>query len=275
MSFIRRCVALAVGATLAASVVGVISAGALPATGSPLRILVTNDDGVSADGIDALVQGLAGVPDVEVTVIAPAEDKSGTGIQTTRGRLTATPTTTKGGSPALAVDGFPADTVIYALKHLEQKPDLVMSGINAGANLGAITFGSGTVGAAKMAGRRGIPAVALSQGDEDAPPDYASGVEAALTWLDEHRAALSSPGDTDRVLVENVNIPTCTAGAIRGTLRTKTARTAKGAHGAVSDCASTSSVMPKDDITAFTEGYISVAPVPDPKRRPTRSRLRP
>jgi 5'-nucleotidase len=234
-------------------------------TASPLRILVTNDDGVGSEGIDALVQGLRGVADVEITVVAPLEDMSGTGRQISRGRVTATATTTQSGFPATAVDGFPADTVIYAVKRLDLKPDLVMSGINAGANLGAISYGSGTVGAAMEAGLLGIPSVAFSQGDSDASADYASGAVAALTWLEQHRDSIAARRIDSFAIIESVNIPTCTSGVIRGTIRTKLATTAKGALDAVSDCASTLPVRGRSDITAFARGFITVAWVPNPR----------
>jgi 5'-nucleotidase len=264
-SFGRRAATAAL-ALAASTTVAVATAGAAPAANAPLRILVTNDDGVGADGINALVQALRGVEGVQVTVIAPADDKSGTGATTTKGPLTATPTTTKSGFPATAVQGFPADTVIYALQHLDQKPDLVMSGINAGANLGAIINGSGTFGAAKTAAQRGLPAVAMSQGDTDVTPDYTSGAAAALAWLAQHRSALTpKAGRKAPVVLDNVNIPTCATGTIRGTVHTRNAPTAAGAIGAVSNCASTLT-RPKNDIVAFTNGFISVAKVPVSKR---------
>ena len=75
----------------------------LPAT---LHILVTNDDGVGAPGIDAVVQALSALPATEVTVVAPATNQSGTGGQTTPGPLTVTDATTASGYPAKAVAGF-------------------------------------------------------------------------------------------------------------------------------------------------------------------------
>ena len=260
----RQLVALAGGVALSLTIVVPAGAGPDPATSEPLHILVTNDDGVSSDGIDALVQGLLGVAGVEVTVIAPLEDMSGTGAQTTSGALRATPTTTKSGYPATAIDGFPADTVKYAVKHLATLPDLVMSGINAGSNRGAITYGSGTVGAVLQARKRGIPAVALSQGDEGVPADYPVGVKAAVAWLDEHRAALASRRAGDPLIIESVNIPTCITGEIRGTRRTKIAKFA--VRDDTSDCESTEVVKGRNDIAAFLLGYITVSPVPKSKR---------
>ena len=93
-------------------------------------------------------------PATEVTVVAPATNQSGTGGQTTPGPLTVTDATTASGYPAKAVAGFPADTVIWALDQggVTQKPDLVVSGINFGQNLGPAVAISGTVGAAEAGG---------------------------------------------------------------------------------------------------------------------------
>lgn len=264
---VRRLAAIALGATLAASlVVGVPSAGAAPKKQPPLRILVTNDDGVTSDGIDALVQALEGVKGVKITVIAPTDNQSGKGSTTTGGSLTATPTTTKSGVKAVAVAGTPADSIIYALEQggLKQQPNLVMSGVNQGQNLGTITDISGTVGAAKTAAARGVPAVAFSQGLAGAnPPDFPSGAKAALAWLKQHRKTLSGKkGKATAVVLESVNIPTCTTGAIRGTLDTTIA---PNADNAITDQNCTSTLAsPTNDIEAFNNGYITVTKVPVP-----------
>ena len=82
----------------------------------PLRILVSNDDGFDALGIDAVVEALRALPGVTVTVVAPATNQSGTGEQITDGPLTATSEQTLSGYPATAVQGFPADSIIYAIQ---------------------------------------------------------------------------------------------------------------------------------------------------------------
>ncbi len=71
-------------------------------------------------------------------VIAPATNQRGTGSHTTPGTLTASPQKTASGYPATAVDGFPADTIAYAMSNFRLRPDLVVSGINFGQNLGPI-----------------------------------------------------------------------------------------------------------------------------------------
>jgi 5'-nucleotidase len=220
---------------------------------TPLRILVTNDDGVGAPGIDAVVEALRSLPDTEVTVVAPADNKSGSGGQTTQGTLTATDATTASGYPATAIAGFPADTVIWALDQggVPQRPHLVVSGINAGQNVGPAVQISGTVGAAEAAASRGVPALAASQGLAD-PPDYPSGVAQVLSWLGLHRAELLA-GDPP-VSVTNLNVPTCTTGVVRGVVEEPVAPDAGERNVVTVDCLSTKTDF-VDDIDAFINGY--------------------
>ncbi len=223
-----------------------------------LQVLVTNDDGVAAAGINALVEGLLGVSGVEVTVVAPAEDQSGTGGKTTTGELVATDAQTSGGYPATAIAGFPADSVNWALDGgIDVTPDVVMSGVNAGQNIGPLTELSGTVGAARAAVAKGIPALAVSQGLGD-PPDFARGVEYALDWLDQNRAALAT-GEAP-VEVVSINVPTCTTGEVRDIVDVPTA-TDEGRDLVAVDCESTLT-KPIDDVEAFTNGFASESVVP-------------
>ena len=138
------------------------------------EIVVTNDDGVAAPGIDAVVTALRAVPGVHVDVVAPAKNQSGTGGKTTSGTLTYTASKTASGYPATAVNGYPADTITVALDQLHLHPSLVVSGANLGQNLGPVTNLSGTVGAAKAAVSRGVPALAVSAG-VGSPVDYQIG----------------------------------------------------------------------------------------------------
>ena len=126
----------------------VVEAGCTTAETGPLRILLANDDGVINPAIDVLIDRLDALEgiDVEVTVVAPAEEKSGSSDKTTPGGVTYTETTTPGGNPAYAVNGFPADSVIVALDQLNLDPQLVLSGINPGQNIGPFAALSGTVG---------------------------------------------------------------------------------------------------------------------------------
>lgn len=234
---------------------------------APFQILVTNDDGVGAPGIDALVEGLREVKGVKVTVISPAENQSGSGSKTTPGTLVTTETTTTSGYPAVAVQGFPADSVIYALDQggAKKTPDVVISGINEGQNLGLLADEvSGTVGAAKAAAARGIPSLGVSQGLlPDGEPDFATGVEATLDWLAEHRKALTpKKGKTVAVILENLNIPTCPAGDVRGLFETELAPTSEGAI-TTQNCESTLD-NPTNDIEAFNNGYVTLTEIAIP-----------
>lgn len=222
----------------------------------PLDILVTNDDGVAAAGIDAVVEALRVLPGVEVTVVAPATDQSGTGDQTTPGGVTAFATTTASGYPAVAVNGFPADSVLHALRVLGENPDLVVSGINAGQNLGPVVDLSGTVGAARTAARQGVPAVAASQG-LGSPPDYPSGVAALLDWLEDYRLGRAGPPYQE---VANLNVPTCTSGTIRGTVEVPVATDLDPSPLSPSDCTSTVTAV-ADDVEGFVHGFVTLSDV--------------
>jgi 5'-nucleotidase len=224
----------------------------------PLRILVTNDDGIGAEGIDELVEGLRGLPDVEVTVVAPATNQSGSGGKVTGGTLTASDATTASGYEATAVEGFPADTIVWALDQggIESPPDLVVSGINEGQNLGPITNISGTVGAARAAATRGIPALALSQG-LGAAIDYEHAVELALEWVEEWRASESSAPE-----VESINVPTCGTGEVRELLELPVATDAgeRSVLSADVDCTVTVPA-PADDLDGFNAGHATLSVV--------------
>ncbi|WP_126425699.1 5'/3'-nucleotidase SurE [Brevibacillus marinus] len=132
-----------------------------------LRILVSNDDGINARGIRLLVETILTLPEVEVFVVAPADEKSGVGHSITyRSALSPTPHPFYGlPVQAWQVNGTPADCIKSAYHLLfadQKKPDLVLSGINVGNNLGRDVYYSGTCSAAREAVILGIPAVALS-----------------------------------------------------------------------------------------------------------------
>jgi 5'-nucleotidase len=224
----------------------------------PLEIMVTNDDGYAAPGIDAITAALMKEPNVHVTVVAPATNQSGTGDKTTPGTLTTRSVTTASGIPATAVAGYPADTVNVALDTLGLHPDLVVSGINFGQNIGPYVNISGTVGAAKEAVRRGIPALAVSQGLE-ARPDYPTGVARAIAWFRANRDKLASHPTT----LANLNIPTCTSGTPGATLTVPTASDLAGRNQSKSKCVAAPSPTAtyKDDVDAFINGYATLSDV--------------
>jgi 5'-nucleotidase len=228
----------------------------------PLRILVTNDDGVDAPGIDLLVEGLRSLPDVEITVVAPAENQSGSGGSISDGPLSASDAETASGFPATSVDGYPADSIVWALDDggVAVRPHVVTSGINWGQNIGPSTEISGTVGAARAAVARGIPALAVSQGfTED--PDYPAAVHRVLAWIEEHRDdLLSGAAEGPPVLFENLNVPTCEIGEVRGLREAPVAGDALDRDFRAVDCESTVDEF-SDDVDAFLNGYAVLSPL--------------
>ena len=226
----------------------------------PLTILVSNDDGYAAAGIDAIVTALVVQPSVEVVVVAPADDQTGSGDTTTPGPHEGVAVTTLSGYPATSVAGEPADSVIYGIGEVlgGTPPDLVVTGINHGQNLGPVLDLSGTVGAARTAARAGIPAVAVSQGfpGEGGTFDFAAGVAAFLDWFEANR------DDLERGTFVSINAPTCAAGTtLRGTLKVPPDEgTDISVALLVADCAS---VIPATDVTndvaAFNAGFVTVS----------------
>jgi 5'-nucleotidase len=224
-----------------------------------LRILVTNDDGVASPGIDALVEALRDLPGTEVTVVAPATNQSGAGGKVTSGPTPVADATTASGYAAKAVTGFPADSIVWSFDKfgVPTRPHVVISGINQGQNLGTYVDISGTVGAARAAAQRGVPALAVSQGFGD-PPDYPSGVTAALAWLAAHRAALLARDVSSTVpaTVTNLNIPTCPAGKPRPTPAVEPPAGADAKPFGPVDC-TTAYGTPTSDVDAFLHGYVA------------------
>lgn len=129
-----------------------------------MYILLTNDDGVDAPGIQALYEAVVAVPGTEVAVIAPDHNWSVSGHNKTMDRpLRVHEVLWPNGLSVFATDGTPADCVSLAsLGFLPKMPDLVLSGINTGPNLGDDVTYSGTVAAAMEAYIAGFPAVAVS-----------------------------------------------------------------------------------------------------------------
>lgn len=122
-----------------------------------MRLILTNDDGIDAPGLAALERAASGLG--EIQVVAPLGPQSGCGHVVTTHR----PLDFDRRSPvAASVDGTPADCVRLALHHLAPGAGWVLSGINAGGNLGADVYHSGTVAAAREAAFHGVPAIAVS-----------------------------------------------------------------------------------------------------------------
>ena len=142
-----------------------------------MRVLLTNDDGISAPGLQALRRAVREVEGVEVDVIAPDSNRSATARSiTTRSPLTVEEVEFGDGDRGYATDGTPVDCVRFAeLGLVGHRPDLIVSGINHGANLGDDITYSGTVAAALEGIVLGIPAVAFSQQSMGGGMGYVSG----------------------------------------------------------------------------------------------------
>ncbi len=161
-----------------------------------MKILISNDDGYLAPGINALADQLAGI--AEIVVVAPDSNRSGSSNSLTLDRPLRVMRAANG---FYSMNGTPSDCVHIALTGmLDQRPDLVVSGINQGQNMGDDTLYSGTVAAATEGFLFGIPAIAFSQVDHGwAHLDSAARIakDIVLRKLD----ALQSP------YLLNVNIP--------------------------------------------------------------------
>lgn len=178
------------------------------------RIMITNDDGVKADGIIRLAKAVKSYG--EVWVVAPDVQKSGashsinlhTPISVSEVEFPVE------GVKAFAVSGSPADCVrIGVLNLLPKKPDLVFSGINFGYNAGTDVMYSGTIGAAMEAVFQGIPSIALSEGTNE-------GYIITDLWLDKILSEIMGMRHgTDNIL--NINFPTCKPEELKGILRNR------------------------------------------------------
>lgn len=186
-----------------------------------MRILITNDDGINAPGLEvleAIATEVAG-PTGEVWTVAPAFEQSGVGhcISYTHPMMVS-----QMGPRRFATEGSPADCVLVGLHDVlaDNRPDLVLSGVNRGNNSAENTLYSGTIGGAMEAALQGLPAIALSQyyGPGNAKTDdpfEAARVHGAAVV----RAILEArlPEREDYGLFYNVNFPPETAANVKGT----------------------------------------------------------
>ena len=126
-----------------------------------MRILITNDDGIDARGL-ALLESVAASLSDDIWVVAPSEEQSGTGHSLT---LTQPVRLRKHGEHRFSVTGTPTDAVMMALAHImkDAPPDLILSGINRGANLAEDVTYSGTVSAAMEGALAGVPSIARAE----------------------------------------------------------------------------------------------------------------
>ena len=143
-----------------------------------VRVLLTNDDGIEAAGLQTLRRALLDTEDVWLAVIAPDSNRSATARSiTTRRPLSVTEVSYDDGTVGYACDGTPVDCVKFATLGLIEgfEPDVVVSGINHGANLGDDITYSGTVAAALEGVVLGVPGIAVSQQSADREMDFRLG----------------------------------------------------------------------------------------------------
>ncbi len=178
-----------------------------------MRILVTNDDGIHAPGF-AVLESIAGRLSEDVWAVAPAEEQSGAGHSLT---LTRPIRLRQHGERRFSVSGTPTDAVMMALAHImkDNPPDLILSGVNRGANLAEDVTYSGTVSAAMEGALAGVRSIALSQvyareGMGDAVP-----FAAAEAWAERVLKPLIDAPFTPGTLV-NVNFPALAPEAVNG-----------------------------------------------------------
>jgi 5'-nucleotidase len=231
------------------------------------RILVTNDDGVHAPGIHVLEELARELSD-DVWVVAPETEQSATSHSLTVRR----PLRLRQLEPhRFSVDGTPTDSVVVALGKVlqDKKPDLVLSGINQGSNLGEDVIYSGTVAAAMEAALLGLPAIALSQarrGDHDFRWATSKGC------LPDVLRRICATGFTPDLLV-NVNVPDCLPEDLRGVRVVRQGRrdvdtqVVEGVDPGgrpylwIGDYAADDTRDPDTDLHAVGEGFVAVTPL--------------
>ncbi|MGY1772690.1 5'/3'-nucleotidase SurE [Blastococcus sp. SYSU D00813] len=260
-----RCAAtvLVAATTVLGGCTSVVDGRATPSAAAPgtLNVLLANDDGIANPAIDVLLALLLEQPGIEVTVVAPDRQRSGSSDALTDGELTYQRARTPAGVLGWSQDGYPGDAVVVALDGLHLDPDLVVSGINPGPNVGPFAAESGTVGIGRTAIRRGVPALAVSAGAELDPEQFAFAAGLALDWITAHRDALLA-GTEQTDTVTSINVPACPVAAMGELLVTELAdRFPAGADPFTSDC-DLADPAPDDDYEALVAGYPSVAQVP-------------
>ena len=235
-----------------------------------MRILLTNDDGIYAPGLRALRTELQKLGDV--TVVAPATEQSAVGHSVTLTTpLIIQEVADEDGSPmGWAVEGRPADCVKLALQELlTEPPDLVVSGMNAGANAGINVLYSGTVAAAIEGAFFRVTSVACSlEYTRPRPLDFARGAELARGVIERLLAHAPPSG-----MLFNVNVPSLDRGPVRGVVvrPQNVAPYDEGfdrrtdPRGRVYFWASAEYGCPEPhpdtDVTALAEGFITVTPL--------------
>ena len=178
-----------------------------------MRILITNDDGVDAPGI-AIMADIAAALSDDVWIVAPDGNQSGAGHRFTLGReLTFDQ---RGPRRYAVVGGSPADCVVAGMTHIlvDHPADLILSGVNAGQNLGDIVHCSGTAAGAREGALHGAIGIAMSQAIDFQRGPAINWSNAAQYGVATVEAILASKGDHD--VFYNVNFPACRTEEVLG-----------------------------------------------------------
>lgn len=252
---------------------------------TPFHILLTNDDGHFAPGIQTMRDVLKS-RGYRVSMVAPSAEQSATSMSTTMGRNIGLVQTEE---DCWHLDAQPADTVLVALRHLfdTDPPDMVVSGINFGPNLGIGLHASGTVAAAMVGLFHGLPAIAISAGmlfeeAEQVPRSFPSTVKALVpaaeftcTVIESLRQGNGEGGPLlPKGVMLNINYPALPPERIRGVIYPEVSR-GHMIQLAYNRCDDTGQVVPffipgvnpakphreEGDVRAHLEGYITVSPV--------------
>lgn len=231
-----------------------------------IKILISNDDGIDADGIRALAIELSKTG-AHITVCAPDSERSASGHAISlRKPISFKQANVEGASAAYAVNGTPADCIKLGINHiLKGDVDIVVSGINHGQNLGTDVFYSGTVSAAMEGVINGYKSVALSQTYKDGyKPDYRF---AAKLFA----ANIGAFMDAEHGFY-NINFPACDKGQIKGVKFAPLAKiryvdeytNADGADGGVLLVSPSRLILQpehKSDIYYVQKNYVTVTPL--------------
>ena len=259
-------------ATVLASILLLTGCATATEADAPFHVMLVNDDGIDSPGLAAVAAVLTADPSYRVTVVGPAEQQSGAGHAIVIRREIAIKSIGEiGGAPAWSVDATPASVTAIGLTVVLENdpPDLVISGINKGENIGRAAWYSGTLGAAREAVLRGIPAIALSlELDWKEPkPDWRTAAMLTKPLVDTLRQNPLPAG-----ILLNINFPRDTKAA-RGyrltsmglapdtVSRYEVDREEDGVRWVTSRWAPPTVDEPGTDITAMAAGFIPITPL--------------
>ncbi|WP_417789092.1 5'/3'-nucleotidase SurE [Terasakiella pusilla] len=234
---------------------------------STARILISNDDGIHAPGLKVLETIAKSICD-DVWVVAPETEQSATGHSLTLRRPLRIH---KHGEKRYSVDGTPTDSVLLAMNEVmkDHKPDLVLSGVNRGGNLGEDVTYSGTVAAAMEATLLGVPAIAMSQYFEDS--NRVEWDTALIHGPEVIRNLLKATWPANTLM--NINFPDVIAKLVKGLSYTRQGRRKIGDDLAkghdprgeeyfwIGALRSQESFLEGTDLHAIVNGKISVSPI--------------